>query len=90
MTFFLGVDLGSTKTAVSVWNAPEGDEAPSRIGTRRWPTPQEGPEVAIERMIEQGKALLGEVGVGRELAGVGISGGGPVDPAAGVVLWLLV
>jgi len=73
----LGVDLGGTKTAVSVW-APEG----RRLATRRFPTIPGGPDPNLARISELGRELLG----GARPSAIGVSGGGPLDPERGVII----
>jgi glucokinase len=73
----LGIDLGSTKTAVSLWT-PEG----RRLATRRFETPSGPPEESLERMAALGRDLLS----GSPLLSVGVSAGGPLDPERGVIL----
>jgi len=72
----LGVDIGSSKIAVSVWDA---DRCQS---TRRFETIAGGPTENVSRIVEIGRELLGDATLSR----IGISGGGPVDPERGLLL----
>lgn len=91
---YLGVDLGGTKTGLSLWEdaavpapgAPAGGVASARLlGRARWGTPRESPEVAIERIVSEARGLLRASGAER-LAAIGVSGGGPLDPERGRIL----
>lgn len=85
---YLGFDLGSTKTAVSVWGHEARGPSPRRLDREEWPTPPGGAQAALERMAAQGERLIAAhrlQGAG-ELAGIGVSGGGPVAPETGTIL----
>ncbi|MGQ9590219.1 MAG: ROK family protein [Planctomycetota bacterium] len=93
---YLGVDLGGTKTGLSLWEesgAPgtlaRGGEGPRPgprlLGRARWGTPREGPDAAIERIVSEARRLLGTSAAGR-LEAIGVSGGGPLDPERGTIL----
>lgn len=87
-SLYLGIDLGSTKTAVSIWRRDSPAATPRRVDRKEWPTPTEGPRPALERIAYEGQCLAGEV-LSREtgaLVAIGISGGGPVDPKEGTIL----
>ena len=72
-----GVDVGGTKTAVLLASDP-----PAVVARREFPTlPAEGPERAIALIVRTLRELAGE----RPLRGVGVSCGGPLDSAAGVI-----
>jgi glucokinase len=73
----LGVDLGGTKTAVSVWT-PDG----TRLASRRFSTIPGPPEPNLERIEALGRELLG----GARPASIGVSGGGPLDPERGIII----
>jgi glucokinase len=73
----LAVDLGGTKTAVSVWTV-EG----RRLESRRFPTPAGPPETTLDRISALGRDLL----QGAKPIAVGVSGGGPLDPERGVII----
>jgi glucokinase len=83
---YLGVDLGSTKTAVSLWRARGQGDAVERIGSVRWETLPEGPDANIERIVEAGRSLIEERAGGESPRAIGVSGGGPLDPERGVIL----
>jgi glucokinase len=72
-----GVDIGGTKTAVVLSNAP-----PEVLCRAEFPTrPAEGPRPAMDRIVKSLRELLGS----ERLRGIGVSCGGPLDSAAGVV-----
>jgi glucokinase len=72
-----GVDIGGTKTAVVLSAA-----LPAVLCRKEFPTlPGHGPEPAIRRIVECLRAQLGP----RELQGIGVSCGGPLNSAAGII-----
>ncbi len=85
---YLGVDLGGTKIAVSLWADRGGAGGVEKLGVERWETFPGGPEPSVTRIVEVSTRLFvaaqsrGEGCVGA----IGISGGGPLDPEAGVIL----
>lgn len=76
-----GVDIGGTKCAVTVGEA-EGDP-PRILGRRAFPTPPT-PGEAMARAVAELSALCAELGASPAAAGV--SCGGPLDSAGGLVL----
>jgi glucokinase len=83
MGFFIGVDLGGTKTAVTL--ADEGLRILDKCG---FPTVMPGgPEAMIDRMAESARSLCGQNGISdKALLACGVSSGGPLDPEAGLIL----
>ena len=88
---YLAVDVGGTKTAISVWEERcqrepgPSTEPPERQGKRVWPTLKDGPEANVSRIAAEARSLLGELTFApTELASIGISGGGSVDSQRGV------
>jgi glucokinase len=77
-----GVDIGGTKTAVVLSSEP-----PRILGRDAFPTePERGPEPAIRRIVDVLRSMLKRHGDGRtELAAIGISCGGPLDPDRGII-----
>ncbi len=73
----LGVDLGGTKIAVSLWTS-EG----RRIDGRRFETKRDSVEANLSEIVRLGRDLLGE----SKPAAIGVSGGGPLDPERGVII----
>ena len=65
----LGVDIGSSKIAVSSWRAG------SRERSERFQTLKTGPADNLDRVVELARELAGDESIER----VGVSGGGPVD-----------
>jgi glucokinase len=76
----LALDIGGTKLAVAVVDGDGTTRGWQLAPTRR----EEGPEVVIKRLFELGHAALEAAGSG-PVAAVGISCGGPLDAAAGVL-----
>ncbi|WP_116947984.1 ROK family protein [Jiangella endophytica] len=76
----LGLDIGGTKLAVGVVTPDGAVHGLITEPTRRW----EGPEIVIRRLFELGHRAV--AAAGRPVAAVGISCGGPLDAAAGVLI----
>src|SRR5450631_2483852 len=79
---FIGVDVGGTKTAVVVSSHP-----PETLGRIEFATlPEQGPERALQLIIESARSLLAEHGVaGEAIAGIGVSCGSPLDRVRGII-----
>jgi glucokinase len=75
MSSFLGIDIGGTKTAISILNESSGVLAKDRFPT----CGKNGPEQVVQKMIETGYRLA----EGNEVAGIGISVGAMFDPVKG-------
>jgi glucokinase len=82
MKWWVGVDIGGTKTAVVLSSRPP--EVARRL---EFPTaPERGPEPAIRSIIEAIRdALAGQGATAAAIAGIGVSCGSPLDPIAGVI-----
>lgn len=80
---YLGIDLGGTKCAVLL-----GDETSAVLGKRVFPTGRDTPpEPLLKQMKDEVSALLAEKGLrARDVQALGISCGGPLDSARGVLL----
>src|ERR1700734_2791002 len=77
-----GVDIGGTKTAVVLSSEPPVILARDAFATE----PDSGPEPAIGRILDILRSMLAQHGDGRmELAAIGISCGGPLDPDRGII-----
>lgn len=76
----LGLDIGGTKLAVAVVTADGVAHALQIEPTR----PDQGPSVTITRLFAMGHRSIHEAGLG-PVSSVGISCGGPLDAAAGVL-----
>lgn len=79
---WVGVDVGGTKTAVVLASEP-----PSMLGRIEFPTlPDKGPDHAIASIKRSIHSLVNSLGIERaRLGGIGVSCGGPLDQAAGVI-----
>jgi glucokinase len=79
---FAGVDIGGTKTAITISARP-----PEILGRQQFPTaPADGPEHAIARIIESIDQLLVARGLtSAELGGIGVSCGSPLNPVEGII-----
>jgi glucokinase len=77
-----GVDIGGTKTAVVLANAP-----PQVLGRIEFATqPENGPAPAIAQIEDGLRSLLAGAGAAPgDLAAIGVSCGSPLDPDAGVI-----
>jgi len=81
--YVLGLDIGGTKCAVIIG---ESEKQNIRVlAKRRFPTP-DTPTEAIRQMMQASDELLTELALTKaELAGIGISCGGPLDSREGVI-----
>jgi glucokinase len=79
---WIGVDIGGTKTAVVLSSEP-----PDMLARIEFPTlPEQGPERAIELIKLSIHKMLDSSSIDKaQLGGIGISCGGPLDQAAGVI-----
>ncbi len=76
---FAGVDIGGTKTAVSL-----ATSLPDVVWREEFPTkPEDGPEPAIRRIEELIQRGLMETE--RSLRSIGVSCGGPLDSSRGII-----
>lgn len=80
--FWIGVDIGGTKTAVVLSAGP-----PAMLGRIEFATlPEQGPERAIELIKQSIHRLIDTSGVNKtNLGDIGVSCGGPLDQEAGVI-----
>ncbi len=80
--FWVGIDIGGTKTAVSL-----SRKLPNLIDRVEFPTrPARGPEPALERIKSVLRSLLSRHGVtAGDIRGLGVSCGGPLDPVQGII-----
>jgi glucokinase len=79
---WIGVDIGGTKTAVVISSHP-----PVMLARIEFPTlPNEGPERAIKMIKRSIHQLIDRADMDKsKLGAIGVSCGGPLDPAAGVI-----
>jgi glucokinase len=82
VTLLAGIDIGGTKCAVCL--ARPADNGPELLARRQFPTPA-SPEHALEGLATGLAALLEGV-PGERLRAAGVSCGGPLDSATGLVL----
>jgi glucokinase len=82
MSWWVGVDIGGTKTAVVLSSAP-----PECVGRVEFATAQQrGPEHAIALIKNAIHDLLGNAGAAiGDVTAIGVSCGSPLDPVAGVI-----
>jgi len=80
----LGIDLGGTKILAGVIDADH-----AILGRGKRPTPaREGGEAILAAILEAAHEALEQAGIAAaDLAGVGIGSPGPLDAAAGVILY---
>ncbi len=79
---WIGVDIGGTKTAVVLSSAPPAMLARIEFAT----LPSQGPERAIELIKQSIHKLIEASGLDRSALGdIGVSCGGPLDQAAGII-----
>lgn len=78
----VGIDIGGTKTAVVLSEAP-----PQAIWREEFQTqPHLGPEQAIRKIIGMVRTALAQHGAAAKLDAIGVSCGGPLDRAKGLIL----
>ena len=79
---WIGVDIGGTKTAVVLSSEP-----PAMLDRIEFPTlPDLGPDRAIELIKQSIQKIIDSAGVNRSnLGAIGVSCGGPLDQATGVI-----
>jgi glucokinase len=79
---FVGVDVGGTKTAVVLSARP-----PVTLGRVEFATlPEEGPQPAVERIVESARGLLAQHGFAeQQIAAIGVSCGSPLDRVRGII-----
>ncbi|SDU30768.1 ROK family protein [Jiangella alkaliphila] len=82
MAAVLGLDIGGTKLAVGVVTPDGAVHGLIVEPTRRW----EGPDAVLPRLFDLGHRAVAAAGLGRPIDAVGISCGGPLDSAAGVLI----
>lgn len=82
MTIIAGLDIGGTKCAVSLGRT--GTDGVELLARESFPTPT-SPAAALEQLGAMLERLLAEH-AGETLAAIGISCGGPLDSARGLVL----
>jgi glucokinase len=76
---FLSIDVGGTKTAVLLSARP-----PEALGRIEFATlPDEGPERALQLIVESARSLLAQHGVG--VKAIGVSCGSPLDRVKGII-----
>jgi len=86
MNTLLGIDIGGTKCAAVVARESAGG-APEILAKKSFPTIAGDPKATIAKIIESARGALNEAGVpASEIAAVGVSCGGPLDSARGVVM----
>ena len=79
---YIGVDVGGTKTAVLLSARP-----PDSLGRIEFATlPEQGPERALDLIVQSARRLLAEHGFGEEsIAAIGVSCGSPLDRVQGII-----
>ncbi len=76
---YLGVDVGGTKTAVILSARP-----PEALGRMEFATsPELGPKRALQLIVDSGRSLLAQHGLG--VKAVGVSCGSPLDRVKGII-----
>lgn len=78
----LALDIGGTKLAVAVVTPDGGTHGLVIEPTHR----EDGPEAVLGRLFAMGHRALARAGLDEPVAAVGISCGGPLDAASGVLL----
>lgn len=77
--FFLGIDIGGTKSAVVI-----GDDRGAIIDKVSFPTEEpKGPEQCIERLLQTSEHLISKHGI--RITATGVACGSPLDPDLGII-----
>lgn len=82
MKHYIGVDIGGTKCAVSLGLESGAADEMRILGKNRFDTPKNKPMETLSRLAEQIDGLMPK----EKVEGIGISCGGPLDSAAGMIL----
>lgn len=77
--FFLGIDIGGTKSAVVV-----GDDRGAIVDKESFPTEEpKGPKQCIDKLLQTSEQLLAKHGI--RVTATGIACGSPLDPDLGII-----
>lgn len=77
--FFLGIDIGGTKSAVVI-----GDDRGAILDKVSFPTEEpQGPEQCVNKLLETSEQLLAKHGI--RITATGIACGSPLDPDLGII-----
>ena len=83
--YLVGLDIGGTKCAITL--ACGDKEIPKIIEKVKFPTEQNAPSAVLERFITELDNILDDKKLSySDVAGIGISCGGPLDSSRGIVL----
>lgn len=82
MTYYIGIDIGGTKCAVTLGREDPAAGEMRVLEKHRFETPNSAPAETLDRIA----GLIGGFTQKAEIAGIGISCGGPLDSASGVIL----
>jgi len=85
LAYMLGLDIGGTKSAVSLARVGKGIEILSRVS---FPTEtHKGFKHSRQKLFSAVRGILGGIdGEERDIAGIGVSCGGPLDSRRGIIL----
>ena len=85
MSYFAGIDLGGTKSAACIAEIRDGDI--HILKKAKFPTIAHSPQATLLKLNSLLHGLLSDCGIGSgNLEAIGISCGGPLDAARGVIL----
>lgn len=83
--YYLGIDIGGTKCAVSL--GKDGTESFSFCDKVKFPTAGKRPEQVLDMFLSESEKLLSEHSLKfSDVAGLGISCGGPLDAKKGIIM----
>ena len=80
--YYIGIDIGGTKCAVSLGSESDAADKMQIVEKSRFDTPINAPAETLSRIAERIEELLQK----ERIEGIGISCGGPLDSAAGIIL----
>lgn len=85
--FYLGFDIGGTKSTAILGTQPDGGGETAPVDRRVWPTAGLTAAQCIGNFADAARKMLALHGAGtKDVAGIGIACGGPLDSRRGLIL----
>ena len=87
MKNLIGIDVGGTKCAVVVARGADGGTPPQILSKKSFPTIAGKPKETIDTLVKLAREALAELGLkSPDISAIGVSCGGPLDSARGIVM----
>ena len=87
MKNLIGIDVGGTKCAVVVARGADGGTPPQILSKKSFPTIAGKPKETIDTLVKLAREALAELGLkSSDISAIGVSCGGPLDSARGIVM----